>query len=143
MPLGDTCQTITRLPATPTLFTQSFLKLNGFVRINSLCYKPEGILDVDISVEADGAEVKDGCGRTHYVEGDPGITELCAEDPVAEEVIDHSEGHDQSGDEEVGYSQRRQEEVPDPPEAAVCVYSHAHQDVAEYGDKYQDREKYS
>lgn len=38
---------------------------------------------MDIAVQADGAEVEDGGRRAHDVEGDPRVTELCAEHPVA------------------------------------------------------------
>lgn len=104
---------------------------------------PQRVLDVDVAVQADGAEVEDGGRRTHDVEGDPRVTELCTEHPVAQKVVDYGKGHDERRDEEVGDGEGGEEEVADAAQSPVRVDGDAHQDVAEYGDENEHRQEYS
>lgn len=68
---------------------------------------------MDVAVQADGAEVEDGSCRAHDIERYPRVTELCTEHPVAKQVVDYGEGHDERRDEEVGDGEGGQEEVSD------------------------------
>lgn len=76
---------------------------------------PEGILDVNVTVEGDGAQIEDRGSAAHNIESDPDVAEPQTEDPIAEEIVDPGKGHHQSTDEEIGDGERGQEEVSDPP----------------------------
>lgn len=98
---------------------------------------------MNVSVERYGAQIENGRGGAHHVNGDPNVTELGAKHPVALEVIDQRERHDQSADEQVGDGQRGQEQVADPPQSPVRVDGHAHQHVAGDRQEYDDDQKRS
>jgi len=96
---------------------------------------------VNVSVERYGAQVEYGRGGAHHVDGGPYVAEFGAEHPVALQVVDQRERHDQRADEQVGDGQRRQEQVADPPQASVRVDGHAHQHVAGDRQEYDDDQK--
>lgn len=79
-----------------------------------------------ITIQRDGAQIEDAGRRAHDVEGDPGVTKLRPEDPIAEQIVDACKCHDQGGDEQVSDGQRRQEQISDTSQSAVRVYRDAH-----------------
>lgn len=94
---------------------------------------PQRVFDVNVSVERYGAQVQYGRGGAHDVDGGPYVAELGAEYPIAQQIVDQRERHDQRADEQVGDGQRGEEQVTDPPQAPVRINGHAHQHVA--GDR--------
>ena len=94
-----------------------------------------------IPIQRYGAEVKYRGSTAHDVERDPGVAEARAEDPVAHEVVDPGEDHDQAADEEVGDGERGQEEIADPPQRPVRAYRHDNQHVAGHRQEYEDQQQ--
>lgn len=91
---------------------------------------PERILDVDVPVQRNRAQIEYARRGAHHIECDPCVAETRPKDPVAQQVVHAGEGHHQRGDEEVSDGQRGQEEVADAAEAAIRVDGDADQDVA-------------
>ena len=94
--------------------------------------------DVDVAVETDGTQVEDGRRRTHHVERYPDLAEVCAEHPVAEQVVDDGERHDEDGDEGVGHGQRHDEQVTRLAQVPLRQDGDTHEEVA--GDGEEDDE---
>lgn len=99
---------------------------------------PQRVFDVNVSVQRYGAQVEYGRGGAHHVNGRPYVAKLGAEHPVALQVVDQRERHDQRADEQVRDGQRGEEQVADPPQSPVRVDGHAHQHVA--GDRQEDED---
>jgi len=99
---------------------------------------PQRVFDVNVSVERYGAQVEYGRCGAHHVDGGPYVAEFGAEHPVALQVVDQRERHDQRADEQVGDGQRRQKQVADPPQTPVRVDGHAHQHVPGDRQEYDD-----
>lgn len=94
---------------------------------------PQWVFDVNVSIERYGAQVQYGRGGAHDVNGGPYVAELCAEYPIAQQIVDQRKCHDQRADKQVGDGQRGEEQVADSPQAPVRIDGHAHQHVA--GDR--------
>jgi len=45
---------------------------------------PQWVLDVNVSVQRDGAQIKNGRSGAHHVESDPSVAKLGPEYPVAQ-----------------------------------------------------------
>lgn len=76
---------------------------------------PERILDVYVTIEGDCAKVENRGSAAHNVEGDPRVAESRTEHPVAEQIVDAGERHNQTTDEQVGDREGGKEEVSYPP----------------------------
>ena len=94
--------------------------------------------DVDVAVEADGTQVQDGRRRTHDVERYPDLTEVGAEHPVAEQVVDDGKRHDEDSDEGVRHGQRHDEQVTRLAQVALRQDGDTHEEIS--GDGEEDDE---
>lgn len=63
---------------------------------------PQRIFDMNVSIQRYGAEVEYRCGGAHHIYSDPYVAELCAEHPVALQVVDQRKRHNQCTDKQVG-----------------------------------------
>ena len=91
--------------------------------------------DVDVAIQADGAEVQDGGRRTHDVRGDPYSAEDRSEDPLTPKVVHKSKGHDEAGDKGVRHRQGNDEVVARLPQVAVQRHRCHDNDVAKDGER--------
>lgn len=85
---------------------------------------------MNVSVQRYGAQVEYGRRGAHHVYGRPYVAKLGTEHPVALQIVDQGERHDQRANEQVCDGQRGEEQVADPPQTPVRVNGHAHQHVA-------------
>ena len=97
------------------------------------------VLDVHVAVQGDHAQVQDGGRRAHDVRGDPDAAEDGAEDPPAVDVVGDGEGHDYQRHQQVGDSQRHDEEVGVPLQAAVGEDGGTDKEVAH--DRHEDHDR--
>ena len=93
------------------------------------------VTDVDVAIEADGAQVEDGGGGEHHVERDPDEAKRVPEQPPPDEVISDGEGHHQQRDEGVGHGEGHDEEVTRLAKIAVGEDGDAHEHVAGDGEE--------
>ena len=99
---------------------------------------PERAGDGPVAVHADDAQVEDGGGGAHDVEGDPGVAEA-AEEPDPGDLGHGSPGHHEHGHEQVGHRQRDDERVGDfGAQVAELDDGGAHQRVAQQRGHDQD-----
>lgn len=103
---------------------------------------PQWVLNVDVPVQGDGAEVQDGRRGAHDVERDPRVAELSPEHPVAQQVIHHGKRHHQAGHEQICDGERCEEQVADASQGAVRVDGNTHQDVTRDGQEDHQREEH-
>lgn len=70
---------------------------------------------MNVSVQRYGAQVEYGRGGAHHVDSGPYVAELRAEHPVALQIVEQRERHDQRTDKQVGDGQRGQKQIADAP----------------------------
>ena len=99
------------------------------------------VLDVDVAVQRDGAQVQDAGRAAEHVKRDPHVAELGAERPVLEQVVGERERHDGAGQRHVGHAQRYDVQVADLAQVAVGEHGHADEHVARHGHDDDDGEE--
>ena len=97
--------------------------------------------NVEIAVEADGAEVEYRRRGAHDISRQPDITENSAERPASHHVIGDGERHDNAGDEHVSQSQWHEEVVASLTQRSVRQDGRYHQQVAGHREDDDERQK--
>lgn len=72
-------------------------------------FLPERVLYVNVTIERDCAKIQNRGSAAHNVESDPGVAESRSKHPIAKKIVHPGECHNQTTDEQVGYSEGGQE----------------------------------
>lgn len=97
--------------------------------------------DCDVSIEADAAEMEEGCGRKENIVGVKDVTDDPSEPPEAEDLLEGAEGHNEEGDEKVGQGQGHYEPIGDYAKALEPEDADDDEDVTGSGEEDDRREK--